>query len=140
MEHLASWYNILMQSLTSHVFFHPTVAKIWVDTYMPLRKMTPLFVWGESANGNKVFLPLVLWKRDWKGAFVHSIIPVGYSDYDYHDPLFQNEPSGEELSSFWDELIALLNSYRADDILLNGFRNRCITSCRAGNGSKERFV
>ena len=119
-----------MQSSSSHVFFHPIVAKIWVDTYVPLRKMAPLFIWGESRNGNKVFLPLVLWERDWKGAFVHSIIPIGYSDYDYHDPLFQNEPSEEELSSFWKELKALLNSYRADEILLNGFRDRSIISCK----------
>lgn len=131
-EHLNNWNNLLMQSPTSHVFFHPIVAKIWKDTYMPLRNMTPLFVWGESTNGNKVFLPLVLWKRDWKGAFVHSIIPVGYSDYDYHDPLFQNEPSEEELSSFWNELIALLSSYKADEILLNGFRDRCINPCSDG--------
>lgn len=131
-EHLDNWNNLLMQSSSSHVFFHPIVAKIWVDTYVPLRKMAPLFIWGESVNGNKAFLPLVLWKRGWKGAFVHSIIPVGYSDYDYHDPLFQNEPSGEELSSFWDELIASLSSFKVDEILLSGFRDRCINPCSDG--------
>lgn len=127
-EHLHAWNELLSQSPTSHVFFHPIVAKIWVDTYMPLRNLTPIFVWGESTSGNRAFLPLVLWEKNWKGAFMHTIIPVGYSDYDYHDPLFVNSPDDDELVAYWDELTILLQSYRADEVLLSGFRDRCITS------------
>lgn len=127
-EHLSEWSNLLSKSPTSHVFFHPMVAQIWVDTYMPLRKLTPIFVWGESQDGNKAFLPLVLWKRDWKGAFLRSIIPVGYSDYDYHDPLFLIAPREEVLTSFWNELLRTLEAYNADEILLSGFRDRCVLS------------
>ena len=127
-EHLHAWNELLNQSPTSHVFFHPIVAKIWVDTYMPLRNLTPIFIWGESTNGNRAFLPLVLWRKDWKGAFLHSIIPVGYSDYDYHDPLFVNSPDDDELVAYWEELISQLQIYRADEVLLSGFRDRCVVS------------
>lgn len=125
-KHLNMWNELLMQSPTSHVFFHPTIAKIWIDTYRPLRKIYPLFVWGEATNGNKVFFPLVLWHRNWKGAFIKSIIPVGYSDYDYHDPLFLTALSCNELSVFWKELNTMLSNYLADEILLCGLRDRCI--------------
>lgn len=127
-EHIHRWDELLLLSPTSHVFFHPTLAKIWVDTYMPLRQLSPLFIWGESTTGNKALLPLVLWKRDWKGAFLHSIVPVGYSDYDYHDPLFMITPSVEEQSAYWDCLFVLLQSFDADEILLSGFREHCIVS------------
>lgn len=125
-EHLHEWNALLESSPTAHVFFHPMVARIWVDTYMPLRNLTPIFVWGESTSGNRAFLPLVLWKKDWKGAFLHSIIPVGYSDYDYHDPLFVSNPSVEELTFYWNELMSLLETYHADEVLLSGFRDRCV--------------
>lgn len=127
-RHLAEWSYLLSQSPTSHVFYHPILAKIWVDTYMPLRRLSPIFIWGESVTGNKAFLPLLLWRRDWKGAFLQSIIPVGYSDYDYHDPLFDHSPDDAELSAYWDYLLTLLHTYDADEVLLNGFRNRCLSS------------
>ena len=127
-NNLQVWNYHLKLSPFSHVFFHPTMVKIWLDTYIPLRKLTPLFVWGESTDGNKVLLPLVMWKKDWKGAYMRSIIPVGYSDYDYHDPLFLNSPNEEELSSFWDELLILLHTYSADEILLEGFRDMCVVT------------
>lgn len=129
-NNLYAWIYQLKFSPFSHVFFHPTMVKIWLDTYMPIRKMSPLFVWGESSNGNKVFLPLVMWKKDWRGGCLRSIIPVGYSDYDYHDPLFLNYPNEDELNSFWSELLTLLRPYHADEILLEGFRDRSIISCK----------
>lgn len=128
-KHLCKWNDLLMQSSTSHVFFHPLLVRIWIDTYLPLRNFTPIFVWGESENGNNsAFLPLVLWRKDWRGAFLYSIIPVGYSDYDYHDPLFINSPDAVELATYWEELLIRLQSYHADEVLLNGFRDRCIAS------------
>lgn len=133
-RHLAEWSNLLSQSPTSHVFHHSILAKIWVDTYMPLRRLSPIFIWGESVTGNKAFLPLLLWRRDWKGAFLQSIIPVGYSDYDYHDPLFDHYPDDAELSAYWGDLLTLLHTYDADEILLNGFRDRCLSS----NGTWEQ--
>ena len=124
-EHLNKWNNLLKVSPTSHVFYHPLLVQIWIDTYMPLRDIAPIFIWGKSSKGNKVFLPMVLWKKNWKNAFIRTIIPVGYSDYDYHDPLFLERPTDKELSSFWKELIAKLKTFNADEISLTGFRDGC---------------
>lgn len=56
-------------SPNAHVFFHPSLVKAWIDTYLPLRELTPIFVWGKCVDGNEIFLPLVLWKKNWKTLF-----------------------------------------------------------------------
>lgn len=79
--------------------------------------MQPIFIHGQCTDGNEVFLPLVLWRRNWKNAFLHTIVPVGYSDYDYHDPIFRRRPAN--LNAFWAELrYALIERYRPDTIRL----------------------
>lgn len=123
-EFQSKWNDLLAVSPTSHVFFHPIVAKVWINTYLPIRKMVPVFVWG-TKGGNEVFLPLVLWHRNWKNAFLKSIVPVGYSDYDYHNPLFRNAVSNEELIVFWSELMAELQKVGADEILIDGITDYC---------------
>ena len=47
-EHLEQWTKLLYSSPTSHVFFHPDLVRIWVETYLPLRDFHPIFVWGNS--------------------------------------------------------------------------------------------
>lgn len=106
--HLNRWSEILNTSPNAHVFFHPSLVKAWVDTYLPLRKLTPIFIWGKCVDGNEAFLPLVLWAKNWKNAFLKSIIPVGYSDYDYHDPIFLRTPNPDETNVFWKEIDTLL--------------------------------
>ena len=69
----------------AHVFFHPALCMAWLETYRPIRKLEPLFCIGDS-NHNHFFLPLVLWRKNWKNAFQKVIVPVGYSDFDYHEP------------------------------------------------------
>lgn len=123
-EFQTQWNELLMVSPTSHVFFHPTVARIWIDTYLPLRVLDPLFVWGTN-DSNEVFMPLVLWHRNWKSAFLKSIVPVGYSDYDYHNPLFRNSISNEDLDAFWKDLTSELKKVGADEILIDGITGSC---------------
>ena len=58
-SHQERWLQHMDAAENAHVFFHPALVKAWVETYMPLRKLSPLFVWatwGESI----VTLPLVL--------------------------------------------------------------------------------
>ncbi len=57
------------------------------------------------------FLPLVLWCRNWKSAWQRLLVPVGYSDYDYHDPIFVgSEGEGHLAIDFWEALAAHLQS------------------------------
>ena len=44
--------------------------------------------------------------KNWKQVFMKSIVSVGYSDYDYHDPLFSKMISDDEKEAFWVDLFA----------------------------------
>jgi len=79
------WLSWAENEVNSHVFFHPVLCMAWLETYRPLRKLDPLFCIAENETGT-LFLPLVIWHRNWKNAFQKLIVPVGYSDFDYHEP------------------------------------------------------
>lgn len=115
------WEEIMNNSPHAHVFFTPTLVKVWLDTYRPLRKLHPLFFLGINNRGVRVFMPLVLWQRNWKHAFMRTIVPVGYSDYDYHDPIFSEEVAAEEVADFWETLVDTLKSCcKFDEIQIDG--------------------
>lgn len=118
---IEKWNNLLEKSFSSHVFFHPSMAFAWIDTYLPIRKIMPIFIWGKTKSGNEAFFPLVLWYKNWKNIFLKTIIPVGYSDYDYHDPIFKFKPN--DLDIFWNDLFFVLrNRYKYDTIDISGIR------------------
>lgn len=119
------WLNLLDTSSNPHVFFHPALVKAWVDTYIPIRKIFPIFIWGESDN-NEAFLPLIFWHKNWKNAFLKVIIPAGYSDFDYHDPIFKDSTDKEAIVQFWNELLPILNKYHHDKIILDGLHGEFI--------------
>ena len=101
--------TIFNSSDAPYVFSHPAMLRAWWDTYVPLRRMKPVFVTGRSADGNEFVFPLLLWNRNWKNAFQHVLVPIGYSDFDYHDPLFRQIPAGDDKVRFWSELTAFIN-------------------------------
>lgn len=118
-NHINEWECLIKESPYAHVFYTPTLVKIWIDTYIDIRKISPIFIWGMDNNGCTVFMPLVLWKRNWKNAFIKCIVPVGYSDYDYHTPLFNKSPCNIEI--FWIELIEYIRQhYTYDQIIIDG--------------------
>jgi CelD/BcsL family acetyltransferase involved in cellulose biosynthesis len=115
------WMQIMIISPNTHVFFHPSLVKAWVKTYLPLRNISPIFFFGkETESGNEVFFPLILWKRNWRSAFLHSIVPVGYSDFDYHDPIFTKGTDSMKLDDFWQGIGSYLKAYHPDNIILDG--------------------
>jgi hypothetical protein len=94
----AQWLRWAEKASNSHVFFHPALGRAWLGTYRALRNLQPLFLIAKR-NDTTVFLPLVIWRQNWKNACHRLLVPVGYSDYDYHDPLVINAefPKGERL-------------------------------------------
>lgn len=125
-DFIEKWENILSVSPSSHVFYTPSMVFAWIDTYIKIRKIKPLFIWGTTPDGNEVFFPLVIWHKNWKNCFVKSIIPVGYSDYDYHDPIFKFIP--ENINTFWDNLFTVLKKHDYDTIDIVGIRPNVIGS------------
>lgn len=100
----AKWLQLAENGINSNVFFHPALCMAWIKTYKPLRNLTPLFCSGNN-NGTSVFLPLVLWRQNWKNACRKVIVPVGYSDFDYHYPLTKGAIKPRGLSDFYRTLL-----------------------------------
>lgn len=113
----------------SHVFSNPVLLKAWIKTYQPLRRLEPVFISGSNDDGSYVSLPLVLWKRNWKNAFLHTLLPIGHSDFDYHDPLFWGKPlSHVSKRLFWSELIEFLTvNVKFDTLSLEGMTDKAIS-------------
>lgn len=106
---------------SEHVFFHPSIIDGWLDTYYPLQKLMPIYI-KASNEVTDAYLPLVLWTKNWKNAFMRTIVAIGYSDFDYHDPIIVGEkPDKPAIRLFWRELIAFLESkYRFDSLSIDG--------------------
>lgn len=97
---LAQWATWFAQSPSRHVFAHPALAKAWVQTYLPMRDLRPLFLictWAETT----VFLPLVLWRKNWKHLWQRELLPLGGADFDYHDPLVAGPGASLPWAEFW---------------------------------------
>ena len=114
------WYNL---DPSSSVFSHPILGKIWIETYLPIRKLKPLFCIARNTT-NTIFLPLLHWTKNWKNSFQKVIIPLGHSDYDYHDPLVLGESSID-----WEQFyLTLFSEIRktqiVDKIEISGIRTR----------------
>lgn len=122
----AQWMKRFDAAETSHVFFHPAVMNVWLKSYEPLRQNELIIVEATCTDGNKALMPLVLWKKGMKHAFMRCIVPVGYSDYDYHDPLFSKRPSAESLQCFWSGLLDFLKPFKADELSIEGIRTSMI--------------
>ena len=119
------WLQWLEQANNSHVFFHPAMAKVWIDTYTPLRNIAPMYCIVKDKD-RTVFIPLILWKKNWKNAFENTIVPVGFSDFDYHDPLVVGKEI-ENWENFWMLLVSEISEKfknKFDTISLDGIRQR----------------
>lgn len=121
---LCEWFDLAENGEYSHVFFHPDMAEAWVETYKPLRRIEPFVIraiWGE----NVAILPMVKWHKNWKNAFQTVIVPIGYSDFDYHDPIFKYQPDDKETAAFWADLTDFLKKgFACDSIVIDGITDR----------------
>lgn len=117
-EKWLEWYN---QANTSHVFFHPAPAMAWIETYRPIREIEPLFCIAKEGE-TTIFMPLICWKRNWKNGFQNIVVPLGHSDFDYHDPLIIGKNKDFE-HQFYSLLInEIKKNIEFDKIELSGFR------------------
>jgi CelD/BcsL family acetyltransferase involved in cellulose biosynthesis len=123
----SQWYDWMDIAENSHVFFHPSMVKAWVETYLPIRKITPMFLVAKKED-YIVFFPLVLWKMNWKNVFLRKIIPVGYSDFDYNTPILVGKKEGFDWKAFWKALMDEINDryYKTYDYLeFSGIQEEC---------------
>lgn len=127
---LSQWRKWIDQSADAHVFFEPSVVCAWVETYERLKHIEPRFLIAKNSDNFVIFLPLVQVKENWKGAFQTSLLPVGYSEFDYHDPIVVGSPDISVIKSFWEAFFAEINSRWGrylDIVAINGLRSNFVS-------------
>lgn len=103
-EFVGQWQNWMKKSNTAHAFFHPSMVKAWVDTYGEIEDIKPMFCVVE-VDDSVIFFPLVLWEKNWRNAYVKSIIPAGNSVFDYLTPLYVKGSKKIDWNIFWNDLV-----------------------------------
>jgi hypothetical protein len=98
---LHRWQRIIDRSFNAHVFFEPSIVRAWVETYRQFKHIEPLFLYGTFDNECELIWPLVFVKSNWRSLWQNTLMPVGYSDFDYHDPIFCGIISQKKLDEFW---------------------------------------
>jgi hypothetical protein len=135
-EFQSKWHYWADNAANSHVFFQPALCMAWIETYLPLRKLHPLFCLAESEAGT-LFLPLVIWHRSWKNAFQKVIVSVGYSDFDYHEPYFIGNSDISQRGEVYKYVIdEIKKRFTFDTIEINGI----LTEVTGNGWSKEEQV
>ena len=101
---VSQWEGWMDASPDAHVFFHPALVRAWTETYRALRRIEPRFLIARRGEDCTAFFPLVLDRCGWKNAWLRVIRPVGYNEFDYHDPILHGDPSRETWLGFWHAL------------------------------------
>ena len=96
------WEQNFAQNKQNHVFYHPQMIFAWLQTYKTLRTLIPILCIAQK-NDNIAFLPLCIWKMNWKNVFLKKLINIGYSDFDYADPHSSFSLTESELNDFWQQ-------------------------------------
>jgi CelD/BcsL family acetyltransferase involved in cellulose biosynthesis len=116
------WLKTFHANQANHVFFHPDIVKAWIDSYRCFEDISPLFCVAKIENVDLI-LPLVSWKRNVKNLRQRVILPIGFSEFDYHDPVISDNISSESIGKFWDQFIAdICDRFYFNKLTLNGIR------------------
>lgn len=117
------WLDYYNRTVNASVFHHPSMGLAWIESYRRLRDISPMFYWLETPEMS-FFYPLVIWRRNWKNVFQRLIVPVGFSDFDYLDPILFGEMSLQKRESLLNLFVKdVLNNSDADEMILCGIRD-----------------
>lgn len=109
------WQGLSEQSAQANVFYSIPLVRAWTDTYRQLAAIEPRFLTGRDETGAEAVLPMVLFRRGWKGGWLRSLEPVGANEFDYHDALIAGDDSSAPLPhGFWSAAAALLHPSRPE--------------------------
>ena len=120
-EHITTWEGVLSatfqdrwrrwanEASNPNVFLHPAMGNAWIETYRKLRCIEPKFIVAKSGK-LEFFVPLILWRRNWKHAAQRVLTSIGHSDFDYLEPLGVNLDSNSSWDRIWEPLILEIQS------------------------------
>jgi CelD/BcsL family acetyltransferase involved in cellulose biosynthesis len=119
---LERWQRAYDTAPSRHVFSSPLLVKTWTDCYRKFQEIEPVYFIARS-GGTEIYLPLVIWRRNWKNMFLRILVPAGYSDFDYHDPVVSCPVTNSLMTSFWTLVQQqVIEAIAYDKIDLNGMR------------------
>lgn len=121
-EFIEQWQGWIDEAPDAHVCYHPTILRAWTDTLRSLQHISLLY-FVARLNGITFFLPLILWRRNWKNAFLRVIVPAGFPDFDYHDPIVSGHATQEDIDVFRalvEERFIAENKIKYDELSLSG--------------------
>jgi CelD/BcsL family acetyltransferase involved in cellulose biosynthesis len=108
------WKEWVERSPTAHVFFEPCIVRAWYKTYRSLRKIEPRFLVANNSSRCTVFYPLILDRCGWKDSWLRILRPIGFNEFDYHDPVFHDLQNAKNHLTFWNALFRELKSNMSD--------------------------
>ncbi len=129
-DYVAEWIALYNQCDT-HVFNHPLLIRAWIKTFSASNHITPIWIHGVDSDTNARSLwPFVLWRRNWKNAFIRVLMPAGGGDFDYHTPLIYPNAN---LDQYYTELINFLQkSVDCDKISISGIPDSHLPAVKMG--------
>ena len=143
-EHFDTWEAVLApefqerwlrwgaEAQNAHVFLQAPVALSWIETYRPLRDISPRVVVARKADC-KVFMPLVLWRKNWKHAGCRHLTMLGSSDFDYLDPFVSTKSCHFDWKDFLESALGYIFEVFRNDF--DVFELSAIRSETTGNYS-----
>jgi CelD/BcsL family acetyltransferase involved in cellulose biosynthesis len=127
------WQKWIASSSDAHVFFEPSMVRMWVRYSQTHERVEPRFAVAEHASGCKLLFPLVCVRFGWKNSWCRVLQPVGADRFDYHDPICCENGGGEVFSSFWsafsEEAVRCFGQ-DSDQIIIPRVREFCAGSHR----------
>lgn len=124
---LKEWLGWLKLEEDAHIFQHPALIQVWLKTYRPIRNLEIRILRLENEHG-LLFWPLVKWTRNWKNGLQRILVPIGYSDFDYCDPILL----GNKECLLKEAFAIIRNMGGIDTIQLSGFRKKYISCMQQG--------
>ena len=123
---LDEWKDIMNKSIDAHVFFEPAMVKAWYETYIKISDIEPRFLVASLGDGPRGLLPLIKLNSSYKDAWLKILMPVGFLEFDYHDPIFCGSISDNMKNLFWGQLVEEFQDFLSTDcdlIKINGIRD-----------------
>lgn len=129
-DNVAEWVALYNQCDT-HVFNHPLLIQTWIKTFSAVNHIIPIWIHGIDPDTNARSLwPFVLWRRNWKNAFLRVLMPAGGGDFDYHTPLIYPDAN---LNQYYTELIDFLQkNVKCDKICISGIPGSHLPATKMG--------
>lgn len=129
------WQELIERSSDAHVFFEPCVVRAWYETYRGLRRIEPRFLIARSDSDCKIFFPLVCDHGTCRDAWQRMIHPVGYLEFDYHDPVCNDLFQKSGWTNFWRQLIQELQHrrFRFDWFSIPRVQGQCVQGAKGFN-------